>query len=569
MTITFRMYEGRLYTFGGITFEGNQIFSTDQLSALVYTNPGDVANERRLQADLMRVADMYYENGYIYNYIEPQVIKNEETGVVSFHVAIIERGRAYIENIIVRGNSKTKDEVILQEMPLEPGDIFSKAKVLDGLRNLMNLQFFSNVIPEPVQGSADSLMDLVITVEEQPTMDMMFGVAFSGSADPDTFPVSVQVSWSDRNLMGTGNQISAQLQISTDTQMLSLDYMQRRIFRDLPLSGSLGFSVQHSKRHTAMNNRYPWFNGNEDYAFPDGFGSREEYDFANRIPSNENLMPYDQWSFSLGASTGYRWGTPLGNLGLSGGLNIGMIYNEYNADLYRPFDPVLRTENNAWRPAIYFWASISLDQRDIYYDPSRGYYGMQRAYYNGILPFEAEHYIKTDTKLEWFTTLWDVRVSDDWSFRGVFGIHSGVSFIFPQPGRKLEIGEASKLAVDGMFTGRGWGRDYYRKGLVLWENWMELRIPLAPGILSWDFFFDAVGVMPEPIDLFTNFTTLDDTGSFFLRFSMGGGFRFTIPQFPLRFSIAKLFRINDSGVEWMKGPLGGLDFVISFALSTY
>jgi outer membrane protein insertion porin family len=124
-----------------------------------------------------------------------------------------------------------------------------------------------------------------------------------------------------------------------------------------------------------------------------------------------------------------------------------------------------------------------------------------------------------------------------------------------------------------MFTGRGWGRDYYWKGHALWENWMELRIPLAPGILAWDFFFDAAGVRPTPAELFTGFTA--DAGSnpghdtFFMRFSFGGGFRFTIPQFPLRFSIAKLFKITDGRVEWMNGPLGGLDFVISFALSTY
>jgi outer membrane protein insertion porin family len=575
MTITFRIYEGQRYTFGGITFEGNEIFTDEQLSALVYTRVGEVANVRRLQDDIMRVEDIYYENGYIFNYIEPMVFRNEETGILSFHMVIIERGRAHIENIIIRGNVKTKDHVILQEIPLESGDIFSKAKVMDGYRNLMNLMFFSNVIPEPVPGSTDNLVDLIITVEEQPTMDVQFGIAFSGSADPDAFPVSVQVSWSDLNFLGSGNQIGVQLQVSPDTQMLSFDYMQRRIFSDIPLWGRFDFTVQHMRRTAPMNNLNPWFTGNEDYAYPDGFVSRDEYEKSNKVVPSAFQMPYDQWHISLGVSTGYRWSTFLGNLGVGGGLGIGIVYNAYNARLYRPFDPILRNQNNRWTLTTSIWGSVSIDQRDIYFDPSSGYYGVQTVGLYGILGFEKEHYIKTDTKLEWFKTLWELRVSDNWSFKGVLGIHTGLSFIFPHPGRSLSIAEENRLAVDGMFIGRGWGIEYSNKGLALWENWVEIRIPLAPGILAWDFFFDAAGVKKTPSAFFSNFTTPDETGSFFMRFSFGGGLRFTIPQFPLRFSIAKRFTIRNGGIHWEPGmigrnlPGGGLDFVISFALSTY
>jgi outer membrane protein insertion porin family len=63
-----------------------------------------------------------------------------------------------------------------------------------------------------------------------------------------------------------------------------------------------------------------------------------------------------------------------------------------------------------------------------------------------------------------------------------------------------------------------------------------------------------------------------------MRFSFGGGLRFTMPQFPFRFSIAKKFKLNSSGgIDWQPGPIwktdgdpsSGLTFVISFALSSY
>jgi outer membrane protein insertion porin family len=120
-----------------------------------------------------------------------------------------------------------------------------------------------------------------------------------------------------------------------------------------------------------------------------------------------------------------------------------------------------------------------------------------------------------------------------------------------------------------MFIGRGWTGEYHKKGFTLWENWAELRFPIVPGILAWDFFFDAAGVESVQGEYLSSFG-IDN-----MRFSLGGGVRFTIPQFPFRFSFAKRFKTIDGEVEWQKGaifpdvPGGGLDFVISFAMSSY
>jgi outer membrane protein insertion porin family len=573
MTITFRIHEGRIYRFGGVEFQGNEIFSTEQLADLVYSREGDTVNARRVEADLQRVADLYYENGYIFNTISREEIRNTDEGLITFKIAIVERGRAHIENILVRGNKKTKTNVILREIPLEPGDVFSKTKVMDGMRNLYNLQYFSNVVPETPPGSTDSLMDLIFTVEEQPTTDIQFGLTFSGATD-GAFPISGMLKWNDRNFLGYGNIVGAELTASPDTQMLTLEYTHRWIF-GLPLSGSFDFNVQHSNRYAAMDTLAPFFNGDEDFAYPDGFGSYQEYADSSKLPSSEYLMKYDQWRLSLGISTGYRFSTVLGNLGVSGGIRSGLVINTYDNDLYRPFDPVLRARNNQWTPANSLWASVSLDQRDIYYDPSQGYYGIQRLGYYGIFDYENEHYVKSDTKAEYFLTLFNIPLTDTFSFKAVFGVHSGLSFIFKQPFRQKalnnDIYDTSKLSVDGMFIGRGWTGEYNIRGLALWENWAEIRIPVVPGVLAWDFFFDAAAVKDTPESFFTGFHQGD------MRYSFGGGFRFTIPQFPFRFLFAKRFKVEDGEVLWQRGALfrsadnerSGIDFVISFAISSY
>jgi outer membrane protein insertion porin family len=563
----------------GFTFEGNEIFSTEQLSSLTRSKVGQTINARIVEADLQRVMDLYYENGYIFNIIDISENKDTAAGEISFHISIVERSRAHIENIIVRGNEKTKTEVILREIPLEPGDVFSKAKIEDAWRNLMNLQYFNMVAPETPPGSADSLMDLVIVVEEMPTIYLHFGLTFSGSSDPDTFPISGMIKWQDRNVGGTGNQFGVDLNASPDTANITFNYNRRWIF-GLPLSGGFDFTAQWSKRLAAMNNTAPFFNGNETYAFPDGFASYDEYVSANKLPPRDFLMGYNQWYLSLGFSTGYRWSTVAGNLSLSGGFRTGFIRNSFNENLYRPFDATLRERNNTWTPRNSIWTSISLDQRDLYYDPSRGYYLSYRFGIYGILGnIEREHYLQHDIKTEYYVTLFNIPVTEKWSFKSVLGFHTGLSFVTTQvgryPGRVPEMEDANKLAVDGMFIGRGWSNEYSNKGLSLWENWVELRFPIVQNILAWDFFFDAAGV--ETMQGYYYGKNSEGKRNFTIenmRFSFGGGLRFTIPQFPLRFSLAKRFTVEDGKVNWVRGslfrtgsPNSGLDPVLSFTMS--
>jgi outer membrane protein insertion porin family len=202
LTLTFRVYEGRSFSFGGVSFDGNLIFSTDELTALVYSKAGSTLNATRLEADLQRVADLYFENGYIFNSIDRNEERDSENGLIKYRIVIVERGRAHIQQILIKGNQKTKESVIRRELPLEAGDVFSKTKVMDGIRNLYNLQYFSNVLVDTPMGSADSLMNLVITVEEQPTTDLNLGITFSQSSDPNAFPLSGIFKWTDRNFRG-------------------------------------------------------------------------------------------------------------------------------------------------------------------------------------------------------------------------------------------------------------------------------------------------------------------------------------------------------------------------------
>ncbi|MGL4982786.1 MAG: outer membrane protein assembly factor BamA [Treponemataceae bacterium] len=535
LTITFVVREGVQYTFGGITFSGNEIFSTQILNSKVRLKPGDIYNHTRLQEGLMAVADVYFENGYTSNSIDPVQNRDVENRKVSYAVGIIERPRSHIENIRVEGNAKTKPHVILREINLEGGDIFSKTKLVNGLRNLYNLQFFSAVIPDVVPGSEENLVDLIITVEEQSTTSVEFGLTFSGLDDPQSFPISAFVKWQDSNFLGTGKTLSTSLTASPDQQEFSIGYADYWLF-GIPMSVSTSLDFSHSSL-TDLQNVY----------FPGG------------VVTDDYYMTYQQWDITLNGAIGRRWFPHFAILSWQSGIGISFIRNIYDDEIYTPNDTTISDYAHSWGVTNTLWTSASLDGRDINYDPSNGWFVSQRIAWTGFIPqVENQFYFRSDTKLELYAKLLDVKVTENWNLKFVLAGYAGLSFQIPT--ENSFVGSSNQLYIDGMFNGRGWNSVYNLRGMGLFSSYLELRWPIIPGIVALDFFVDAVALKPTVKSLFSSLK-LDD-----FYFSFGPGVRFSMPQFPLRLLLANTFQVKNNVVHWRNGTGPDWQFVLSFNL---
>jgi hypothetical protein len=60
LTLTFWIDEGSEFTFNGVTFSGNIIFTSEQLENLITSKTGEIVNSTKLEMDLQRVSDLYY-----------------------------------------------------------------------------------------------------------------------------------------------------------------------------------------------------------------------------------------------------------------------------------------------------------------------------------------------------------------------------------------------------------------------------------------------------------------------------------------------------------------------------
>lgn len=532
MVLTYVLREGEQYTYGGITITGNTIFSTEQLEDCIKLKPGMIFNQPKFNEGLTAIYDTYFESGYTYNSFDDRMHRDTEKHEVSFTLRIIENDRAHIENIIIKGNEKTKDYVILRELPLESGDIFSKSKLTSGLRNLYNLQFFSMVAPQILPGSENNLVDLIINVEEQSTTSLEFGLTFSGVTETNKIPVSVFAKWQDSNVAGTGKTLSAQLSVATDQQSVSLGYNDSW-FLGLPLSFSLSGSFYH-KELTTLQNMY----------LPDGLNTTEYY------------MDYTNWTTSLSASLGRRWTPDFAILTLAGGISFNLLNNVYDPEMYTPVDTTISEYNNDWGWTNAIWASFSVDDRNINYDPTKGWFASQRLSWTGLIPaIEDQFYLRSDTKLEGYLPLVDWEVSEHWSLQLILAGYTGFSFQIPSA--NTTIGATNQLYIDGMFNGRGWSTASNVKGQAMWSSYVELRWPFVKGMLAADFFFDTVALKDTVQDLAN--LSLND-----FRFSFGPGLRIAMPQFPLRFLLANTFYFKDGQFTWREDNKADWQFVLSF-----
>ena len=543
--LTYVIMEGEQYTYSGTVFEGNKIFSTEDLSANIKLAPGSILNMTKFEQGFQAIADMYFENGYTSNYIAKAMQRDSVTKKISFVITIVERRRSHIEHIIIRGNARTKDYVIRRELLFEPGDVFSKSKFTNSLRNLFNLRYFSTVVPDVQSGSEQDLIDVILNVEEQSTASIQFGITFSGISDAESFPLSLFVQWQERNLAGTGNELSVNATAATDNQTLQLGYAENW-FLGYPLTLGVDLSLTHKSLFDY-----------QDLVFPYGpFKNKEEFE-KNKDLANAYRMHYDRFETTLGVHTGYRWYPRYAMITLRGGVNFSLVKNFYDTLLYRAADQTVRNQQAKWRLSNSFWTRLSFDGRDITYDPSKGWFLSQQISFFGLIPkVEDEYFVRFETKAEGYVTLVDYPVSEIWNLKFVLAFYSGFSFQLPMPNSL--ISDSSRLAIDGMFTGRGWMTlGSAGKGNVLLNHWIEFRWPLAHGILSFDFFVDAAAIKKDVADLKT--FSIND-----YYFSFGPGLRFVIPQFPLRLMFANTFKSQNGKPVWGNGKGADWRFVLSF-----
>lgn len=555
MIISIYLDEGDQYRYGGINFFGNEIYSISELDEVVKQVPGEVYNKAKFQSDYRRVADLYLDNGYIFNLFNNVEIIDEETKYISHEITITEKGRAHIGRIILKGNERTKDFVILREIPFEVGDVFSKQKIQQAQQRIYGLRSFSNITIEPQRGEAEGLMDLVFNLEERSTIAFSFGVSVDGDFNPSGI-----LKLSDTNFLGQAITASIEGNFSTENQELKVVYHEPRLF-GTHFSGGVELAYNRSSKKELLLGTAA--DPSDTGRFPHPFTGSTAYEESTGSISDDDKVDSESHDIKLGFTTGYFWNLPetLGRLYLNTrySISMGKTFYDGQGELY---DEDLEARREGWTHDDNWRTRLRWDNLNRPFGTTDGYLLTQELTFGGVLPGIESQYFKTKTTASVFFPLWNVEVNESWNFEGSLKLHSSYTRLFGLGGS--DVPQDSRLMIDGMFIGRGWQRTN-QFGTALLNTGVSVDMPIITGLLGASLFVDGFRIWSEYED-HTNFEL--DNWMFTTGFSLG----IINQMLPISVYIGRAFKIEDGGINWNpEGSAGanipgGLHFNITFYL---
>lgn len=175
-------------TVGSIKFTGNTVYTSEQLSKIIFTQPGMIFNRNFFRNDIQRIKEKYQADGYVMASVADVKIDGSDINVI-----IVE---PKVSQIVIQGNKITKGYIVRRYIKIKEGEIFNSNKLRLTLSRLQGLGFFSdvNVNFEPDENGNDVI--IVITVEEARTGKLGFNIAygtqsgFGGGLSYDNFNIA-------------------------------------------------------------------------------------------------------------------------------------------------------------------------------------------------------------------------------------------------------------------------------------------------------------------------------------------------------------------------------------------
>lgn len=472
--------EGRAYSLGNLGLKGVTLFPEPAVSRVITNKPGEVASMASIEGASRAVREYYSNRGYIATRVTPLLTPRGDGGVVDIVFDVTEGRKAFIRDVLVRGNTVTKDKVIRRELTVYPGDEYSEGKTRNSENRLRNLGYFKFVNAVPEETSDPGKYDLAFEVEEQRTGNLLVGAGFSSI---DNLIGFVELSQGNFDLFrwpptGGGQKLKLRGTVGSLRRDVELSFIEPWF-----LNRKLSLGVDLYQHDTRYSSDYHLRNTGGDVTLGRPLG------VYNRVNLTYGLQQYDVYDIDDDASQ------------------------------------IIKDEEGS-RLKSSLTLELVRDTRDSYFIPTRGMRSSVSAQFAGG-PLGAE------TDLYKFTA----QASKYWSiwFDHVFnvrGVWSSVDYY----GDSDRVPIFDRLFLGGARTLRGFKyRDVGPKdengepvgGLTSGFASFEYTIPVVEKV-RYGLFYDVGMAYPEAFE-----NSWDDLNS-----DWGMGIRFDIPGFPMRLDYA-------------------------------
>lgn len=253
--ITVAVEEGPQYRVGNIRVE-SRIGGVDggALQKSVRLSSGDVYDGSLVEKSVEGLSREATRAGYAFNQVRPRGDRDMATRTVNLDFIVEDGPRVYVEKIVVRGNSRTRDYVIRREFDLTEGDAYNRVLIDKAERRLNNLGYFKKVRVTNEPGSAPDRVIVNVDVEDQATGSFSVSGGYSTS---DGFIGEVSVS--ESNFLGRGQFVRLAVTGGTRSRGAEFSFTEP-YFLDQRIAA--GFDVFHKQTDASKYSFYEnWVTG--------------------------------------------------------------------------------------------------------------------------------------------------------------------------------------------------------------------------------------------------------------------------------------------------------------------
>jgi len=175
IALQIRIDEGSQYFLRNVDWVGNSVYPKEYLEKVLNIKKGTIYNQTLISDRLNgstgaqdAVSSLYQDYGYLFSRLTPVEAKVDHDSI-DLEIRIYEGDQAYLNNVIIAGNTRTNEHIARRELYTLPGDLFSKDKIMRSIRQLGVLGHFDpeKINPTPLADITNGTVDLLYKLEEK------------------------------------------------------------------------------------------------------------------------------------------------------------------------------------------------------------------------------------------------------------------------------------------------------------------------------------------------------------------------------------------------------------------
>ncbi len=192
--------------FKQLDVEGNTKISTADIKKMLNLSENEILNSKAVNEGARKVESEYSQQGYI-------LAKVSDVRMLPDGHLAMQISEGIVEDFKVKGNTKTKDRVIIREMKLKKGEPFNAKAARRSMQRIFNLGYFEDVNIKLNPGQFPNTVSVEISVVETSTGTFGIGAGYSNA---DGFIGMISVG--DKNFRGTGDKVNVRWEFGGDSE---------------------------------------------------------------------------------------------------------------------------------------------------------------------------------------------------------------------------------------------------------------------------------------------------------------------------------------------------------------